>query len=175
MSYQKNFINLKQSQQRTKAYHQTNPQGLVPAWEDDSGSYGQSFAIMLLLEDKHPTPTLLPSNPAKKAEILSVVQHIACDIHPLNNLRVLNYLKNKLHLDATGIDDWYAHWIQLGFDALEKILSQTAGRYCFGDTPTFAEFMSMPILSLPLLLRCQKIKKMLLNDWLIKNPIKKSQ
>lgn len=73
LSYQKNFINLKQSQQTTKAYHQTNPQGLVPAWEDDSGSYGQSFAIMLLLEDKHPTPALLPNDPAKKAEILSVV------------------------------------------------------------------------------------------------------
>lgn len=99
---------------------------------------------MLLLEDKHPTPALLPSDPAKKAKILSVVQHIACDIHPLNNLRVLNYLKNKLHLDATGIDDWYAHWIQLGFDALEKILSQTAGRYCFGDTPTFADCFLIP-------------------------------
>lgn len=144
LSYQKNFINLKQSQQTTKAYYQTNPQGLVPAWEDDSGSYGQSFAIMLLLEDKHPTPALLPSDPAKKAEILSVVQHIACDIHPLNNLRVLNYLKNKLHLDATGIDDWYAHWIQLGFDALETTLSQTAGRYCFGDTPTFADCFLIP-------------------------------
>lgn len=144
LEYQKAFVNLRQGQQTAKDYQQINAQGLIPAWEDDSGSYSQSLAIMLFIEDKYPTPALLPSDPAKKAQVLSVVQHIACDIHPLNNLRVLNYLKNTLHLGAAAVDDWYAHWIQLGFDALETILSQTAGRYCFGDTPTFADCFLIP-------------------------------
>lgn len=144
LEYQKAFVNLRQGQQTTQDYQQINAQGLIPTWEDDSGSYSQSVAIMLFIEDKYPTPALLPSDPAKKAQVLSVVQHIACDIHPLNNLRVLNYLKNTLHLDAAAVDDWYAHWIQLGFDALETTLSQTASRYCFGDTPTFADCFLIP-------------------------------
>jgi maleylacetoacetate isomerase len=131
-------------EQHGVAYRAINPAQLVPALVDEGLSLGQSVAIMEYLEEAYPSPALLPSDRATRAQVRAVVQAIACDIHPLNNLRVLQYLEHTLGQDEATRATWYRHWITLGFEALEAQLAQTAGAFCFGDAPTLADCCLIP-------------------------------
>ncbi len=144
IAYENAFINLREGVQRSTDYLDKNPQGLIPAWADENGLLTQSFAIMLYLEDTHNTPALLPKDAYARAQNIALAQHIACDIHPLNNLRVLNYLKNELKQDADAVSAWYAHWVSAGFDGIEAQLKKTAGKFSFGDEPSFADCFLIP-------------------------------
>ncbi len=138
-------VNLLQSEQKSADYMARNPQGLVPALAlDDDGVIAQSMAILEWLEETHPTPALLPENPMARARVRSLANNIACDIHPLNNLAVLDYLKRELSGNEEQVSAWYTAWVRRGFDAVEKTLAETAGDFCFGDNPTFADCCLIP-------------------------------
>jgi maleylacetoacetate isomerase len=124
-------------------YLALNPQGRVPALVINDHILTQSSAIIEYLEEVYPEPPLLPADPLDRAYVRALAQLIACDIHPLNNLRVLNYLKENHRLeDKNG---WYRHWVREGFDALEKRLEKNGkGRFCFGDTPGMADAFLVP-------------------------------
>jgi maleylacetoacetate isomerase len=133
-------------EQHAPAYAQLNPTELVPTLVDGELALGQSLAIMEYLEEQHPAPPLLPGDAVGRARVRALAQSIACDIHPLNNLRVLQYLKNQLQQDETSRQQWSQHWITLGLSALEAQLqrSPATGRFCHGDTPTLADCCLIP-------------------------------
>ena len=132
--------------QRSAGYRARNPQGLVPFLETESGGFGQSLAILEYLEGSVPAPALLPAEPAARARVRAFAQHIACDIHPLNNLRVLQYLTGTLGISEDAKLAWIQHWIAEGFRALEAEVEQhnPSGPYCFGEQLTFAEVCLVP-------------------------------
>ncbi len=125
-------------------YAKTNPQGLVPALEVDDKVFTQSLAIMEYLEETYPEPSLLPGDAARRAEIRAFCQAIACEIHPLNNLRILKYLVRDLGHDEETKLAWYAHWIREGFGPVERLLEREEGPYCFGAQPTLADACLVP-------------------------------
>jgi maleylacetoacetate isomerase len=131
---------------RAPEYVSLNPQGLIPALEDDGVVIGQSLAIIEYLDETHRDPPLLPSDPRGRAVVRSMAQGIACDIHPLNNLRVLNYLKGPLAQDAAGVDRWYQHWIREGFVGLEELARRHSGdgRHLYGGAVTMADVCLVP-------------------------------
>jgi maleylacetoacetate isomerase len=131
-------------QQSKAAYLARNPQGLVPALELDDGTVlTQSLAIIDYLEAVVPEPRLVPEDPVKAAKVRAVALAIACDIHPLNNLRVLNYLKGPLARPQDEVDQWYRHWIlKGGLEAVEEMIE--GERFCFGDGPTLADICLIP-------------------------------
>ncbi len=133
-------------EQHQSQYLELNPQGLVPTLKADNHYLHQSLAILEYLEECHPEPRLLPKDPIVRAEIRAVAQSIACDIHPLNNLRVLQYLQQKLNVSEDEKNTWYHHWVHKGLSALETQLAQhpARGLCCFGDTPTFADLCLIP-------------------------------
>ncbi len=129
--------------QHTDAYRRVNPAKLVPSLELDSGEVlTQSLAIIDYLDETHPKPAFLPADPVGRAKVRSVALAISCDIHPLDNLRVLQYLKNTLKHEQADIDTWYAHWIFEGFNAIEKQIAP--GPYCFGVNVTLADICLVP-------------------------------
>ena len=139
------FVHLRRGEQRAPAYRELNPQALVPTLVVAERRITQSIGIIEYLEERHPLPPLLPAAAEDRAWVRSIALAIACDIHPLDNLRVLQYLENALKLDAAARDAWYAHWIREGFDAIERQLaSRPASRYCFGDEPTLADVCLVP-------------------------------
>jgi maleylacetoacetate isomerase len=123
-----------------------NPQQMVPVLDDDGVLLTQSLAIIEYLDETHADPPLLPAAPTDRAYVRSLALGIACDIHPIDNLRVLKYLRNDFAADEDAIGKWYNHWIGTGFDAIEAVLANDArtGRFCFGDTPGFADIMLVP-------------------------------
>jgi maleylacetoacetate isomerase len=131
-------------EQHSESYAQRNPARLVPSLEDGTLSLGQSLAIIEYLEEMFPTPPLLPQDSQTRAKVREVALSIACDIHPLNNLRVLRYLHAPLGIEEERRNDWARHWITLGFRAIEYTLARTAGAYCFGDAPTMADCCLIP-------------------------------
>jgi maleylacetoacetate isomerase len=132
-------------QQKGAAFRRKNPMGVVPVLELDDGTLlTQSLGIIEYLEESHPTPALLPSDPVARAKVRAFALAIACDIHPLNNLRVLKYLKGQLGRSQEEIDAWYAHWISEGLPALETIAKAGAGNFLFGDMPTIADVCLLP-------------------------------
>jgi maleylpyruvate isomerase len=134
------------SAQRTSEFLGLNPEGLVPVLVDGAQVVRQSLAIIEYLEETHPAPPLLPAAPAARAQVRALTLAIACDIHPLNNLRVLNYLRAPLgHADAE-VDRWYVHWIECGFGALEAEVAATSGdgRHMFGNTVSLADVFLVP-------------------------------
>lgn len=127
-------------------YKKLNSQCLVPTLVDDEHIITQSLAMLEYLEEKYPSPALLPEDIHQRAKVRSMALQIACEIHPLNNLRVLQYLQNDLQLSDEDKSMWYQHWIIEGFNALEVRLERDAdvGKCCFGDTPTFADLCLIP-------------------------------
>ncbi len=141
LDYQSQSINLLQGEEGGTDYLQHNPQGLVPSLQLDNGRVlHQSLAICEYLEETYPEPALLPADPAARAQVRAFSQVIACDIHPLNNLRVLKYLKADLGVTEETKLIWYNHWVKAGFVALEALMQrQTQSTYCFGESPTLAD------------------------------------
>ncbi len=131
---------------RQPAYLAINPQGLVPLLVDGDVTISQSLAIIEYLEETVPSPALLPADPAARARVRSLAQIIACDIHPLDNLRVTNYLRDELGIGAEAGRVWYAHWIRTGFDALESRLASEpyTGKFCHGDQPGLVDIFLVP-------------------------------
>jgi maleylacetoacetate isomerase len=125
-------------------YRKLNPQGLVPTLVDGEVVLTQSQAILEYLAEKYPAPALLPADPVERAHARQVAAVVCADIHPLNNLRVMQYLENVLHADQETRDDWYRHWIIEGFRALEVLLKPGAGPYCLGDDVTIADCCLIP-------------------------------
>ena len=131
-------------QQFSQEFKKVNPQSRVPAIElNDDFILTQSPAIIEWLEEKFPTPELLPKNVQTRAKIRAIASIIGCDIHPLNNLAVLRYLKHNLGCNQEVIDDWYRHWVNLGLQAVEDQLPKD-GKYSFGSAPTLADIYLMP-------------------------------
>lgn len=133
-------------EQHGDAYRKLNPQQLVPVLIDGGAPLTQSLAIIEYLEETHPQPPLLPPDAVGRARVRALAQAVACDIHPLNNLRVLQYLDREGGIDKAGRDRWYRHWVATGFDAIEAMLASSAatGRYCHGDTPGLADACLVP-------------------------------
>jgi maleylacetoacetate isomerase len=137
-------INLAAGEQKEAGFRAQNPQGLVPMLEIDGHRIPQSLAIMDYLDATRPEPRLLPSDAADRAHVLGLALIVACDIHPLNNLRVLKHLVGPLGQDETAKNAWIANWIGQGFAALETMAAERAGRFLFGDTPTLADICLVP-------------------------------
>lgn len=134
------------NEHRAADYLALNPQGLIPALQLDGAVLSQSLAIVEYLDDKYPEPALLPHDPLARAQVRSMALAIACDIHPLNNLRVLGYLRQNFGQDDAGVERWYQHWITVGFQGLEVQAQRhsTARRYCFGDRVSLADVCLVP-------------------------------
>ena len=135
-------VDLAAGQQGEADYSRRNPQELVPLLEDGEVRLTQSQAIVEYLDERYPEPALYPAAALERARVRAFAGAIACDIHPLNNLRVLKYLKGPLGQDAATVDTWYAHWIRAGFKALEAQTSD--GPYVFGDTVSAADLFLIP-------------------------------
>lgn len=133
-------------EQRQTDYLALNPAGLVPTLIDDGNVLQQSLAIIEYLDEVHPQPALLPGSPAERARIRAIAQAIACDIHPVNNLRVLRYLVHELGVNDAQKNAWYRHWIAIGLSAVESMLAADprTGLFCHGDTPTLADCCLVP-------------------------------
>lgn len=138
------FVSLLKGEQKSADYTNKNPQGLIPALETEQGVLSQSMAIMEWLEVEHPKPSLLPGDSWQQAQIRAFAFSIACDIHPLNNLRVLKYITGELGASEAQKNAWYAHWIQTGFAALELSVKRHGGKFCFGNNPTLADVCLIP-------------------------------
>ena len=144
VDYESRSINLAEGQQKSDDYRAVNPQGLVPMLEIDGHRITQSLAIAVYLDQTIPDPMLMPRDPADGAHVRAMAMTIACDIHPLNNLRVLKYLKGPLGHSQGEVDAWYAHWIVEGLSALEALAAPRAGAFLFGDQPTIADVCLVP-------------------------------
>ncbi|ANL51010.1 maleylpyruvate isomerase (plasmid) [Rhizobium phaseoli] len=133
-------------QHKSEAYRALNPQALVPALEVDDTVLTQSLAIIEWLDETYPEPALLPRDRSLRAKVRAFSQAIACDIHPLQNLRVLEYLKAEFHQDETELDRWCQRWIGDGLAACEALLQreETRGDFCFGETPGVADICLVP-------------------------------
>jgi maleylpyruvate isomerase len=136
---------LRKNEQNAPDYLKLQPQGLVPALQTEAGVLLQSMAIIEYLDETHPAPPLLPSDPAARAHVRALAQIVCCDIHPVDNLRVLRYLRTEMGQDEAAVQQWYNHWIAEGFAAFETMLqSPGAGTYCYGETPSIADICLVP-------------------------------
>jgi maleylacetoacetate isomerase len=133
-------------QHRSAEYLQASPQGLVPALEDQGAVLSQSLAIIEYLEERYPQPPLLPRDPMQRAQVRAMALGIACDVHPLHNLSVTNYLSRELGLPEEAVDRWRAHWVARGLRALEELAKRHSGDglHCFGTTVTLADVFLVP-------------------------------
>ena len=144
VDYEIRQVDLRAGDQRSDAYRALNPQGLVPMLEIDGHRLTQSVAIINYLDLRYVIQPLLPASAAERAHVVAMAMTIACDIHPLNNLRVLNYLKGPLGHSQDEVDAWYAHWITEGLTALEEMAKPQAGDFLFGNGPTGADVCLIP-------------------------------
>jgi maleylacetoacetate isomerase len=143
IEYDSRPVDLRTGEQKSVEYRSLNPQGFVPMLEIDDRRLTQSMAIIVYLDQRFPEPSLVPGNSVDQAHVRALSLSIACDIHPLNNLRVLKYLE-KLGLDQKQRDSWYRHWITEGFTALEALAAQRSGSFLFGNAPTLADVALVP-------------------------------
>ena len=146
LDYESAFIHLRRGDQRQPDFRSVNPQGLVPALETDGAVLVQSLPIVEYLDERYPAPPLLPSDPHDRARVRALAAVVACDIHPINNLRVLRYLQRPLGHDQAAIGAWYNHWIDSGFRALERLLGEDprTGSFCHGEVPGLADIALVP-------------------------------
>ena len=142
-------VNLAQDEQLKSEFLALNPQGLVPVLQADDLLLFQSPAILEWLEEVYPENPLLPKDAAGRMQVRALSAMIGCDIHPLNNRRVLQYLRNELSVDEAEVIKWCNRWISEGFAALEKrlVADKTRGKFCYGDSPTFADCYLIPQVS----------------------------
>ncbi len=146
LAYEYVAVDLRKEQHAMAEFKAINPQGLVPALEHDGRVLTQSPAILEWLEERYPAPALLPRDPEARARVRAMAAIVGCDIHPLNNRRVLELLRHDFALDEAGINAWAGRWITAGFDALESMLGADAARgdYCHGGAPTLADVYLVP-------------------------------
>lgn len=144
LTYEQAGVDLRAGAQKSEAFLALNPQGLVPALEANGHVLTQSPAILEWLEEVHPEPPLLPADAAGRAHVRAMAALVACDIHPLNNLRVLSALKQEFGADQAALDAWAGRWITAGFQALEALIVRHGGDWCFGDAPTLADCCLIP-------------------------------
>jgi maleylacetoacetate isomerase len=144
VEYESRQVDLRGDEQKSGEYRAINPQGLVPVLEIDGQRLTQSLAIINYLDIRFPVPPLIPVAAVERAHVVAMAMTIACDIHPLNNLRVLKYLKHELGRSQEEVDRWYAHWIREGLPALEAMAKPKAGKFLFGDVPTGADVCLVP-------------------------------
>lgn len=144
VDYESRPVNLAAGAQKSEDYREINPQGLVPMLEIDGHRLTQSLAIITYLDMRFPNQPLIPAAAAERAHVTSMALAIACDIHPLNNLRVLKYLKSPLGHSQEEIDSWYSHWIGEGLPAVEAMAAPMSGKFLFGDAPTGADVCLVP-------------------------------
>ncbi len=148
ISYEQSTVHLinQGGEQHQNAYLELNPQGLVPTLDDHGHRLNQSLAIIEYLDEINPHPALLPQNPLQRAEVRRIAMMIACDMHPLNNLRVLEQLRTQFQATEEQILVWYHHWLKKGFDAIEKTLANLERKIdvCFGDKVTLADICLIP-------------------------------
>ena len=151
LDYEQAPIHLRRGggEQLKPSYKAINPQALVPALEDEGQIFSQSLAIIEYLEERYPKPPLLPSDAAERAVVRSMALLIACEVHPIQNLRVLNHLKSDHKQSDDDTIRWARHWINLGFSALEQMIISVTdqGDFCFGKTPTMADICLVPQLA----------------------------
>jgi maleylacetoacetate isomerase len=144
IDYESRPVNLLTGEQTSAEYRALNPQGFVPMLEIDGHRLTQSVAIINYLDLKYPNQPLLPASAAERAHVVALAMTIACDIHPLNNLRVLKYLKNELGQPQEAVDAWYRYWISERLPALEEMAVPSAGKFMVGDAPTGADVLLVP-------------------------------
>ncbi|WP_027254203.1 maleylacetoacetate isomerase [Photobacterium halotolerans] len=148
LSYTSHPVSLVDKAQQSPAYKAINPSQLVPTLDTEHGQLSQSLAIIEWLEDTHPEPALLPRDPWQKAQCRELALSIACDIHPVNNLRILNYLTQDLGVSQEDKLTWYHHWLHQGLSALEaRVAAKQANQpstFCCGDTPSLADICLVP-------------------------------
>ena len=138
-------VHLAKGAQRSEGYLAVNPAGLVPTLAEDGHVLTQSLAIIEYLDELYPEPPLLPGSAADRARIRAIAQTIACEIHPLNNLGVLGYLRDALDVDETARNAWYRHWVEKGLATVESLLADPrSGAFCHGDAPTLADCCLVP-------------------------------
>jgi maleylacetoacetate isomerase len=138
-------VNLPAAEHRAPGFRAMNPQATIPTLDDDGTVLWQSLAIVEYLDARFPEPRLIPDEPVARARVQALAQLIVCEIHPLNNLRVLNYLRNELALDDAAVGKWYAHWIAEGFGPLETLVARYgSARHCYGDSLSLADVCLVP-------------------------------
>ena len=145
LPYEYVAVHLARGDHKKAPFAALSPDGLVPLLEVDGEKLSQSMAIIEYLDEMHPKPALLPADAAGRAKVRALAQSIACEVHPLNNLRVLKYLVKELKADEEAKNAWYRHWCRSGLEAFERQLSQLPPAiYCYGDTPTLADCCLVP-------------------------------
>ncbi len=146
LDYEAHAVSLPKMEHRTPSYRDLNPQGLVPLLVEGGRSLSQSMAIIEYLDDLYPDPPLMPRDPLGRFYVRAVSQIVGCDIHPLNNVRVLKRLKAQFAADDAAVDVWYRHWIAEGLSGLEDYLrkERISGRFCYGDAVTMADICLVP-------------------------------
>jgi len=146
VDYESRPVNLLQGEQTSEDYRALNPLGLVPMLEIDGHKLTQSLAMINYLDIRYPVPPLIPASAAERAHVVAMCMTIACDIHPLQNLRVNKYLEERLGVSQEQRIEWDAHWITQGFDALEAMARPSAGKFLFGNGPSGADVCLVPML-----------------------------
>jgi maleylacetoacetate isomerase/maleylpyruvate isomerase len=144
LDYEYKPVHLAKNEQFTESYAAVSAARLVPILRDGEYSLTQSLAIIEYLEETHPAPPLLPAAAAERARVRGLAMDIACEIHPLNNLRVLRYLARDLKIGEDDKNRWYRHWVETGLEVVERQLAARPGTYCHGDAPTLADCVLVP-------------------------------
>ncbi|MFN4042331.1 MAG: maleylacetoacetate isomerase [Brevundimonas sp.] len=144
LTYETRGVDLRQGAQKAADFLAMNPQGLVPALQVGDAVLTQSPAILEWLEEAHPQPPLLPSGALDRAQVRAMAALVECDIHPLNNLRVLKALREGFDADQAATDAWAGRWVGAGFDALESLVQRQGDGWCWGDQPTLADCCLIP-------------------------------
>jgi len=145
VAYETVSVDLPGSAHHSPEFRAVNPQATVPTLDDDGTILWQSLAIIEYLDARFPAPRLIPAEPVARAHVQALAQVIVCEIHPLNNLRVLKYLRGELKLDEAAVGKWYSHWIGEAFGPLEQLVTRfSGGRYCYGDSLSIADVCLVP-------------------------------